>query len=296
MPCYSPLKAYRSKRCNPSGKRPIVFQRKDAFVDLELQVPCGQCIGCRLEKSRQWAVRATHEASLYLRNCFVTLTYDDESLPENSSLDLAAPVAFMKRLRKKYGEGIRSFGCGEYGEKFQRPHYHICLFNHDFPDKKLWQTNNGNKLYVSESLKALWPYGFSTIGPVNFETAAYVARYVTKKITGKKAALHYGKRQPEKAVCISRNPGLAKPWFDKFSSDVYPDDFVVVRGKKMRPPHYYDYRFELDSSVKMMTIKRRRKTKMNQMLEKTPDQRLEVHEAVVLAKIKNSKRTFENED
>ena len=136
MPCYRPIKGYRSRRLNAeTGKRPVVFNPRDGFYDQPVDLPCGQCIGCRLERSRQWAIRCVHEASLHERNCFITLTYRDECLPTNGSLDLDAFQKFMKRLRRRFGEGVRFFHCGEYGENFGRPHYHAILFNLDFSDK-----------------------------------------------------------------------------------------------------------------------------------------------------------------
>lgn len=254
MGCFRPLKGYRSAQKTATGKRSIVFNARLGLVDFPVDLPCGQCIGCRLERSRQWAMRCVHEASLYDRNCFITLTYRDEDLPPGGTLVVKDFQDFMKRLRKRFGEGIRFFHCGEYGEKFARPHYHACLFNFDFEDKKLWKEVRGNKLFTSEALEELWPFGFSTIGEVTFESAAYVARYITKKITGSEASAHYStvneatgevsERKPEYTT-MSRRPGIAKGWFDRFSSDVYPSDQVVLRGKVMKPPKYYDRLFEI---------------------------------------------------
>ena len=121
MACYTPLKGYRSTELTKNGKRKIVFNRNHGFADLPVTVPCGQCIGCRLERSRQWAIRCTHEASLWEKNCFITLTYNDENLPKDGSLDVTHFQKFMKRLRKKHGAGIRFYHCGEYGDKFGFP-------------------------------------------------------------------------------------------------------------------------------------------------------------------------------
>ena len=86
MPCYHPISGYRSRHLNKSGKRSIVFDKKNGYIDMPITVKCGQCIGCRLEYSRQWAIRCLHEAQLHEDNCFITLTYDDENLPHNGSL------------------------------------------------------------------------------------------------------------------------------------------------------------------------------------------------------------------
>ena len=118
MPCYSPIKGYRSKVLSPNGKRTIVFKPNLGFVDLPVLVPCGQCCGCRLERSRQWAIRCTHEASLHENNCFITLTFNDDNLPSDKSLDVRHFQLFMKRLRKQFGSNIRYYHCGEYGENF----------------------------------------------------------------------------------------------------------------------------------------------------------------------------------
>ena len=193
MPCYKPLDAWRPDDSTGSKKLIFSYNAKHCkSVIPDLQVPCGRCVGCRLERSRQWAIRCVHEASLHKRNCFVTLTYNDVNLPEDRGLHYKHFQDFMKRLRKKYGEGIRFYMCGEYGEQLGRPHFHACLFNHDFDDKKLWKTTDSNsKLYRSKELEELWPFGYSSVGDVNFESAAYVARYIMKKVNGEAAELHY---------------------------------------------------------------------------------------------------------
>ena len=163
----------------------------------------------------------------------------------------------MKRLRKKYGSGIRVFYCGEYGDhggtREVNPHYHALLFNHYFPDMQYWKTENENDYFISPSLEKLWPFGFSSVGAATFQSAAYVARYIVKKITGKDRYDHYKTdlvdprtgevftmmREPEFARG-SQDPAIGGDWFKYFSTDVFPDDFVVVDGKQMKPPRYYD--------------------------------------------------------
>lgn len=257
MPCYSPLQAWRGKGVGASGKVPIVWRRPRVLRPVELNLPCGQCVGCRLERSRQWAVRCVHESELYERNCFITLTYDNEHLPANGSVDVREFQLFMKRLRKRFGEGIRFFHCGEYGENLGRPHYHACLFNFDFDDKEVWSVRNGNRLYRSASLDSVWGLGHAVVGDVTFESAAYVARYIMKKVTGDVASSHYDGRRPE-YITMSRRPGIGKGWFDRFRSDVYPGDSVVVRGSKMKPPKYYDNLYEMDFPDEMKLLKGKR--------------------------------------
>lgn len=272
-----------------------MFNHNDGYKDLPVEVPCGRCIGCRLERSRQWAVRCLNEASLHEDNCFITLTYDDEHIPSDNSLNKEHHQKFMKRLRFKYRQKkIRFFHCGEYGDESDRPHYHTLLFNHDFEDKELYADRESGRHYVSESLNKLWPYGFSVIGDVTFESAAYVARYCLKKINGDDAEEHYKSLNPytgeltqiEPEYCnMSLKPGIGQGWFSQFAEDIYPDDFQVVRGQKMKPPKYYNGLLEkLDETMhEAVRLKRLEFAKKNSS-ENTP-QRLAVREKVAKAKL-----------
>ena len=202
MPCYHPLTAYRSAQGD------VVFCERGDIV-ATLQLPCGRCIGCRLERSRQWAVRILHETKSHRENCFLTLTYDEEHCPRNLSLDYSEFQRFMKRLRKKFrGKRIRFYMCGEYGEQFARPHFHACIFGLDFEDKVLFSSSGGNKLWTSATLDALWPFGFSSIGEVTFESAAYVARYCLKKVNGDLAKDHYSMVDLETGEVYEKRPSL----------------------------------------------------------------------------------------
>lgn len=317
MPCFRPLTGYRAAARNPSGKRSIVFNKRDAFPPdhpqfEQIDLPCGQCRFCRLEHSRQMAIRCMHEASLHSENSFLTLTYSSENLPSNGSLDYHAPTKFMERLRDlHYPKKIRSYGCGEYGENLNHPHYHILLFGHDFADKRLWKRSRENPLYRSAELERLWPYGFSTCGEVTFDSAAYVARYVTKKISGGSAAKHYGGRLPEKPLAVSRRPGIGRLWLDKHASFMRVHDFAIINGKKVRPPKYYDRIFDAVDPDACRKIKERRRQggeKASAQLDAEdakaihlrknnslyPKRRLWVLEDVLELKFTQLKRNFEN--
>ncbi len=302
MPCYTPLQGWKAKTANANGKFPIIFDRALAYVDRPVTVPCGQCIGCRLERSRQWAMRCLHEAQLYDENAFITLTYNDECLPTNGSLDVSHFQKFMKRLRKKIGTKIRFYHCGEYGEKNGRPHYHACLFGYDFPDKTLWKYSNEMPLYRSKILEALWPYGYSSIGDVTFQSAAYVARYIMKKITGDRADTHYEWICPETGevhslkpeyTTMSRRPGIGSPWLDEFAGDVYPDDFVVIAGKKMKPPKFYDGQFELNNPREHQKMKAARRTKSKARAKDNTPARLKVRQSVQEKRLQQLPRNLE---
>ncbi len=303
MTCYHPLKGWKSKTLTSNGKRQVVFNPKMGFADLPVTVPCGQCVGCRLERSRQWAIRCTHEASLYEDNSYITLTYSDANLPSDLSLNLRHFQLFMKRLRKYFEQPIRFFHCGEYGEKFLRPHYHACLFNVAFSDKKLFKIQNGFPLYSSAILAELWPLGYSLIGEVTFASAAYVARYIMKKINGPNAEAHYERWDPETGeifnvlpeyTTMSRMPGLGHGWLEKYTSDVYPSDFVVLAGRKMRAPKYYDRQYELTypSDYERIRASRVRQAKLH-IDDQTP-KRLATREQVKTAQISRLPRNLED--
>jgi hypothetical protein len=234
-------------------------------------------------------MRILHEASLYLHNSFITLTYNNAHLPgtqpdDNGNYDAEGTLKlsdwqyFMKRLRKKYvpknpnpelknPDAIRFYHCGEYGEKQKRPHYHAVLFNHQFND--LIPIPGKKNLYQSKQLNKLWGKGFCSIGHVTFESAAYVANYVQKKITGKNSYLSYINKhgepiQPEYST-MSRNPGIARDWFDKYHEDVYPSDYITIKGRKMRPPKYYDNQYEILYPEQLPIIKQNRQTEFKKI-------------------------------
>lgn len=286
MQCQSLLKASKSKiPMTPNGKSLVIVGTN--FLDdpdfESIHLPCGKCIACRLNKVYEWAIRCVHEASCWENNCFITLTYSDDNLPENGQLVLAHIQGFIKRLRFKYqgvqpvpfGEDqfkhqIRYYYCGEYGEKLQRPHYHVLVFNFDFPDRRKWgKKRQGYQLYRSKVLESLWPYGYSSVGELTETAAAYVTGYVTKKITGKEAKeRHYKKVNEETGEIVmmtpefshmSLKPGIAEPYFKNGGSQIYAEDSVTLRGYRKRPPRYYDKMYDLENPDDMETVRERRR-------------------------------------
>lgn len=213
-------------------------------------VRCGKCIGCRLDYSRQWAVRIMHEASLHEQNSFVTLTYKENPI----DLLYGDYQLFMRRLRKARGYA-RFFCAGEYGEDRGRPHFHAVLFGVGFHDgKSLGKSEAGFRVFSSDALSALWPHGYSSFGGVTFESAAYVARYVVKKVDGVQhltgwhpytriGADGYEMEVRPEFAKMSLKPGIGAKWLDKYWSDVWPAGQIVSRGFVCGAPRYYRKKF-----------------------------------------------------
>lgn len=252
MGCDIPLTAFRSQEFNPAtGRYLLTFNSKNSLSGTPIKVPCGRCTGCKLEKSRQWAVRCNHEAQLHPANCFLTLTYDRANLPVDYSVHPREMQLFMKKLRKFTAPTkIRFYLGAEYGDENLRPHYHVLIFNYDFDDKIFYETTpRGDTLYTSANLSKLWGKGLATVGALTFHSAGYTARYSTKKITGPKASDFYLRKHPDHGfICrvrpefslMSRRPGIGAAWLAKYKPDVYPSDEVISNGRKARPPRFYD--------------------------------------------------------
>lgn len=269
MACYHPLPAIKKKYSNQLtvGKAGDVFTPYTDVSTGELiepiQLPCGKCIGCRLDYSRVWADRCVLESLSYDpdRCWFVTLTYDDNSIVNEKrslvnskgylSLYPKDVQDFLKRLRitwqRRYGcEKIRFFMCGEYGSTSARPHYHLLIYNLPIPDLKYYKANvDGDILYNSDEIESLWGLGYVVIGKFEWKTAAYTARYVLKKFKGKtkeETEEYYNSLDlvPEYTRC-SRNPGIGRDYLDSHVDDVYMRDEIILPGGRVaKPPKYYD--------------------------------------------------------
>lgn len=215
---------------------------------------CGQCVECRLAYSREWAIRITHEQQMHKVSCMLNLTYDDEHLPKHGQLLKTDLQKFFKRMRKS-GLKFRYVASGEYGDVSRRPHFHIALFGVDFHSDRLqFGFSGGDRTYTSARVSKLWPFGHHLIGALNFESAAYIARYILKKIKGPNASPMPLYSNPETGEIIFPNPefmimskgrgrgqGIGGSWFnDYFMSDVFPHASVVTsNGKKAPVPRYY---------------------------------------------------------
>ncbi|UOF79017.1 replication associated protein [Microviridae sp.] len=283
MPCYSPW--FRESSVN---KRPL---------------SCGRCIGCRLERSRQWAVRCMHEAQLWDKNCFVTLTYDKDHLPVGGGLVYEHFRLFVRRLRKAARKSdVRFYMCGEYGEARRRPHYHACLFNWDFDDKvPAGKSGSGFDQFRSPLLERLWTFGRARVSAMNFETAAYTARYVCAIEDGKglekvyeAVDLETGEvhEVPREFARMSLRPGIGARWYEKFWSDVYPEGEVVVNGHKARAPAYYDRRYRLQNLPGYFSMLEKRHLQSVEGIPETMPDRLGARQVVTEARLGLSKRSI----
>lgn len=300
MSCFSPVILYKSLRGQnaETGKWPLKGLKSGGDIKHPVIVPCGRCIECRLERSRQWAVRCVHESQMHDEKCFITLTYSDDHIPCGEKAYTLNPrdlQLFMKRLRKKYGEGIRFFACGEYGDKYGRPHYHACIFGLDFEDKKLYSERDGIRLFDSASLTSLWSLGDCKVGDVTFESAAYVARYIMTKKIGRQARYYEDMGIEPEFTRMSRRPGIGASWYEKFKSDIYPHDYTVIRGGiKTRPPKYYNNKYELDNPQQMEYIKNRRKEMAIKNEHLNTPKILKARQIIKKQKTQLLKRTLQN--
>lgn len=318
MGCNYPIKAYRIRYVwdNKVVGYSVVFDDRKGDVVAELSLPCGQCDGCRLERSRQWALRCMHEAKMHEQNCVITLTYNDEHMPYYQDLVYEDFQKFMKRLRKRYGgylpskrhqgpiRKIRFFMCGEYGEDKGRPHYHACIFGLDFDDKIYFKnTPAGSKLFISKELQSLWsdenrsPIGFATIGELNFDSAGYIARYVMKKDYGK--TYEYDMVDVETGELYTREkeftrmslkPGIGTAFYNKYYEDMFPHDVCVLNGIEMKPPRYYMLKLKKSDPDLYEEIQYGRARKALEHSEDNTEERRLIKEKVLKQKVKLLKR------
>ncbi len=221
---------------------------------LPQRVPCGKCIGCRSDQTRDWSIRIMHEASLHKHAWFVTLTYNDKEMPPNDSLAPTHLRKFIKTLRRdeakqKKPRRISYYACGEYGEDTKRPHYHAVLFGPHFLDRIPHYLRPNAQVWRSPYLESRWKYGNSEFSAVNHASASYTAGYVRKKLTAKQDPYRnlrvyentgeIVEVEPEFSR-MSLRPAIGKRWVEKYWEETYTHDRVVVEGKEYKPPRYYD--------------------------------------------------------
>ncbi len=308
MACTEPRTAWKYGAHEKSGKQKLVFYEPQDILDPETQlVPCGKCVSCKLDYSREWATRIEHEMKIARVGMFLTLTisddkliregfYRDEKDKDGETHSISYPgfsvykrslQLFLKRLRKKIAiqrinsktgrrqniyQSFRYLGCGEYGTKKQRAHYHLCIMGYDLPDKRYWKTStSGEILYRSETLEKLWPYGYSSIGQVNWNTAAYVARYTLKKTKDGRTYEHTDKATGEwnqlRPEFLIMSKGIGKTWWAKYRTDTDKDYIIVNENKRVKVPRYYDKLREDLNPESLETIKKEREQRAKEKQE-----------------------------
>lgn len=276
-----------------------------------MTISCGQCSGCRLETSRQWTMRLMHEASTHDQNCWITLTYNKEHLPQDRGLHKPDFTKFMKRFRFALVQGVppaqleadparykvRYYQCGEYGDRDHRPHHHACIFGQDFSfDRTPWKMRKGNQTWRSETLNKLWscttckkPIGYAEIGALTAQSAGYTARYIMKKQNGQGADLHYldyitGVIRERPYTTMSTNPGIGRKWIDKYHTEVFPLDEVIMNGHRTTPPKYYDAQYQKLDPIGFELVKETRQARaLEHSADNTP-RRLADKEIVLKAR------------
>lgn len=289
MSCYHPIYAVRIGT-KPNGKADLKMlgyrpDDRENYIEWHghryprsdlVPLPCGQCIGCRIDYSRQWANRCLLELSYHDSAWFCTFTYDDDHVPRTYYPDPETGEAIpaltlrkrdfqllMKRIRKKFeGDKIRFFMSGEYGSETFRPHYHAILFGLHLNDLKPYKTvkeaGQYYTYYNSASLQECWPYGYVVVGEVTWESCAYTARYVMKKLKGKEAVFYEKHNIQPEFTLMSRKPGIARRYYDEHPG-IYEQDKIHIStskgGKSFRPPRYFDKLFDLDCPEKSAELK-----------------------------------------
>ena len=233
----------KKKDINPDGKNVV-------------SLPCGKCEQCKAAHAMEWGIRANEEAKQWKNNCFLTLTYATKNLPKKRSLREKDLTDFWKRLRKhetgfeewtyknKKETPIRYLACGEYGSKTKRPHYHAIVFNWKPNDLRYHKTTKlGDRLYTSKKLENIWQKGYCIIGKVTADSAAYVARYTTKKLTEKETIR---KGREKEFLRMSRKLAIGwTMWSDETRrQEIIKDEGIWIKRKnkeaKLKPiPNYF---------------------------------------------------------
>lgn len=289
MACEEPRRAYQ--RSDGGALRfSLPNPNESAHTWRGIQIPCGTCILCRNEQARQQAIRIAHEATLWPTSSFLTMSYADEHLPRYNSLNYDHLEKFWKRLRKHLGE-LRYYAVGEYGDISLRPHYHACLFGHDFTENSVILTETPHRTWVNEKLTRMWGYGRVVIGQLNYQTARYTASYVTKKLRAKQRYVRVDEATGElieleqPAARMSRN--LGKEWWTQWGHQVADHDYVIINANKHKPPKAYDRWLGEVNENKLKAIKQARQQHAQHL---TPEQtRARARNARAHAKAKSKK-------
>lgn len=253
MACTNPKKAWLYGHTETGKKRYIFYKHEDISESQEpILIPCGSCLSCKLTHSKDWAIRLEHQQQMTEKSAFLTLTYNDEHLPQDNSISKKTFQDFIRllRLHLSFNKNIRIkyFGCGEYGDSKTtnlRPHYHIIIYGYDFPDKTYWKTTeSGAEIYRSRELETLWQFGYSSVGEVNYDSAAYVARYTIKKAKDIKqyelVDTNTGELIKRQKPFILMSKGIGEEWYKKYQRDTDKDYLLNNKLIRQKVPRYYD--------------------------------------------------------
>lgn len=238
MSCFRPKQVFINKKGYEKGSQAVT-------------VPCQKCIGCYFDYSNEWVLRCKMELEQCEKATFITLTYDNEHLPDKSNLKRKDVQDFLKRLRRKIEPlKIRFFGCGEYGSKGSRPHYHLIIFGYQFEDLIfLKRTKRGENIYRSPFLEKIWTFGFSSVGYVNEETIKYCTKYLQKFAFN----LNQFEVKPF-TMCSTRVP----LGYDALSLKQIESDAIWYHGHKKKLPRSFLRRIENNGLFNIDIIKDKR--------------------------------------
>lgn len=306
-------------------------------------IPCGKCIGCRLEYSRQWATRGYLESLDYEQNWFCTITYDEDHITTleevetkngltywndgtwNGTLVPKELTQFIKNVRqimqRKYKKElktwqekahkkdpktpkkpkkprIRYMACGEYGTAGERPHYHIIFFNLNLPVEDLYSPRiiNHEVYYQSHIIENAWGKGICNISEATWNSIAYTARYITKKINGAESEDYYAEKGQEKEFFrVSRMPGIGENYFKKHWKEIYENDEIIIKNKAgaiaTQPPKYFDRLLEKKSpeTLERVKIKRKRRAKQNNQVNALETSLFEIQQLEIAERLQDEK-------
>lgn len=281
MSCLKPIKVYDRL----DGSFDFSDHPRSVVVDSEGKpsvsyLPCGKCLGCRLDYARDWAVRCKHELLFHDQACFVTLTFDDDHLPKKG-VEKSDLQDFFKRLRSRLAynnhdpPALSYLACGEYGSRTFRPHYHAIIFGWCPSDCKYFFTDSGSKsnVYKSDELQSLWKFGFVTVGlDVSYECCNYVARYVVKKQTQEEISDVFFEKNNKPFLLSSRRPALGRRYLERYSEEVLRSGEVIVPGRfRSKVPRYYEKYAEEKNPEKWLKVKKRRRKIMKSRFKSETD-------------------------
>ena len=280
MPCYHPIDVGVPKDSVRAGG-PKIWTKQT--------VPCGHCLGCRANQAQEWSLRIMHETQMHDQAWFLTLTYNNERMPPNGSLNPSHIRTFFKDLRRDQPpKTVSYYACGEYGDNTQRPHYHAVLYGPDFLDRIIHRDDPHNPAWRSATLERYWTHGLCEFGLVTPGSARYVAGYVRKKLTKRQDPTAYDRVDPSTGELVtihpefsrmSRRPAIGKRWIEKYWRDVYPKDFVTMDGKRYKPPRFYDKWMDQHHPRMMFEVRLKRDKEAKHLAEEKLQAKEKIHKS-----------------